>query len=218
MVLHHNHHQHHHHHRHYYHPINLNNPTERIHVSTNIGTKHKASTTTIYLSSSSHPNHKLTHDEISRYSRHLVLSQVGMKGQSLLKNAAVLVIGAGGLGSPCLMYLAAAGVGHIGIVVCHIILYYVKSYLQLYVFLYIVILITLFSHYYNTIIYHEILSQLYYKRMRIQSTSQIYNDKSFMGRRHYTCRNVNLHYKGFEILIHMSKWHYMKRNLHRILP
>lgn len=58
----------------------------------------------------------LTHDEISRYSRHLVLGQVGVKGQSALKNASVLVIGAGGLGSPCLLYLAAAGVGHIGIV------------------------------------------------------------------------------------------------------
>lgn len=59
---------------------------------------------------------KLSNDEISRYSRHLVLSDVGMEGQSKLKDASVLVIGAGGLGSPCLLYLAAAGVGHIGIV------------------------------------------------------------------------------------------------------
>ena len=58
----------------------------------------------------------LSNDEISRYSRHLVLDAVGMKGQQRLKQSAVLVIGAGGLGSPCLMYLAAAGVGHIGIV------------------------------------------------------------------------------------------------------
>lgn len=58
----------------------------------------------------------LTNSEISRYSRHLVLSDVGMKGQIALKNSSVLVIGAGGLGSPCLLYLAAAGVGHIGIV------------------------------------------------------------------------------------------------------
>ncbi|KAG7354681.1 UBA/THIF-type NAD/FAD binding protein [Nitzschia inconspicua] len=58
----------------------------------------------------------LSNDEISRYSRHLVLSDVGMKGQVALKNSSVLVIGAGELGSPCLLYLAAAGVGHVGIV------------------------------------------------------------------------------------------------------
>lgn len=58
----------------------------------------------------------LSNAEISRYSRHLVLSDVGVIGQKDLKNSAVLVIGAGGLGSPCLLYLAAAGVGHIGIV------------------------------------------------------------------------------------------------------
>ncbi|KAL7546588.1 hypothetical protein ACHAWF_009920 [Thalassiosira exigua] len=59
---------------------------------------------------------ELTHDEISRYSRHLVLSDVGVSGQRRLKSSSVLVIGAGGLGSPCLLYLAAAGVGHVGIV------------------------------------------------------------------------------------------------------
>ena len=58
----------------------------------------------------------LTNEEISRYSRHLVLNDVGMAGQKALKDASVLVIGAGGLGSPCLLYLAAAGVGHVGIV------------------------------------------------------------------------------------------------------
>lgn len=59
---------------------------------------------------------ELTKDEISRYSRHLVLGDVGVAGQKAIKNSNVLVIGAGGLGSPCLLYLAAAGVGHIGIV------------------------------------------------------------------------------------------------------
>mmetsp|Transcript_9939 Transcript_9939/g.27824 ORF Transcript_9939/g.27824 Transcript_9939/m.27824 type:complete len:494 (+) Transcript_9939:71-1552(+) len=59
---------------------------------------------------------ELSNSEIARYSRHLVLSDVAMAGQKALKDASVLVIGAGGLGSPCLMYLAAAGVGHIGIV------------------------------------------------------------------------------------------------------
>ncbi|MEM9774323.1 MAG: molybdopterin-synthase adenylyltransferase MoeB [Chloroflexota bacterium] len=58
----------------------------------------------------------LTHKEINRFSRHLILPQVGMSGQQKLKNAAVLCIGAGGLGSPVLMYLAAAGIGRIGIV------------------------------------------------------------------------------------------------------
>jgi len=58
----------------------------------------------------------LSNDEIARYSRHLVLADVGVAGQAALKNASVLVIGAGGLGSPCLLYLAAAGVGHVGLV------------------------------------------------------------------------------------------------------
>mmetsp|Transcript_6516 Transcript_6516/g.9647 ORF Transcript_6516/g.9647 Transcript_6516/m.9647 type:complete len:476 (+) Transcript_6516:171-1598(+) len=58
----------------------------------------------------------LNHDEIRRYSRHLVLGDVGVRGQKAIKKSSVLVIGAGGLGSPCLLYLAAAGVGTIGIV------------------------------------------------------------------------------------------------------
>ncbi len=58
----------------------------------------------------------LTPEEIERYKRHLVLREVGGQGQQRLKAASVLVIGAGGLGAPLLMYLAAAGVGTIGIV------------------------------------------------------------------------------------------------------
>ena len=59
---------------------------------------------------------KLTHSEINRFSRHLILPDVGMVGQQKLKDSAVLCIGAGGLGSPVLMYLAAAGIGRIGLV------------------------------------------------------------------------------------------------------
>jgi len=58
----------------------------------------------------------LSHEEIRRYSRHLIMPEVGMSGQKRLKAAAVLLIGAGGLGSPLAMYLAAAGVGRIGLV------------------------------------------------------------------------------------------------------
>ncbi|MBT3389719.1 MAG: molybdopterin-synthase adenylyltransferase MoeB [Chloroflexi bacterium] len=59
---------------------------------------------------------KLSHDEIFRYSRHLLIPEVGLEGQEKLKAAAVLVIGTGGLGSPVALYLAAAGIGRIGLV------------------------------------------------------------------------------------------------------
>ena len=62
------------------------------------------------------PAAELSVEEVRRYSRHLIIPDVGMAGQKRLKNAKVLAIGAGGLGSPVLMYLAAAGVGTLGIV------------------------------------------------------------------------------------------------------
>src|ERR1700694_483770 len=58
----------------------------------------------------------LSADELERYARHIVLREVGGPGQAALKEASVLVIGAGGLGAPALMYLAAAGVGSLGVV------------------------------------------------------------------------------------------------------
>jgi len=63
-----------------------------------------------------HATADLSHEEIRRYSRHLIMPEVGIEGQRKLKSASVLLIGTGGLGSPLALYLAAAGIGRIGLV------------------------------------------------------------------------------------------------------
>ena len=63
-----------------------------------------------------HVDEQLSPEERARYARHLILPEMGEEGQKKLKKSSVIVIGAGGLGSPTLLYLAAAGVGKIGII------------------------------------------------------------------------------------------------------
>src|SRR5271163_1735038 len=65
----------------------------------------------------------LSKDEILRYSRHLIMPEVGMEGQLKLKNASVLLVGTGGLGAPTALYLAAAGIGPISLVDFHVVDY-----------------------------------------------------------------------------------------------
>ncbi|GMH24998.1 hypothetical protein Nepgr_026841 [Nepenthes gracilis] len=85
-------------------------------ISITNGTVKSDASSPSVLKAASHPNHQLSPDAIYRYSRHLLLPSFGVQGQSNLLNSSVLVVGAGGLGSPALLYLAACGVGHVGIV------------------------------------------------------------------------------------------------------
>src|SRR6266849_6386641 len=72
--------------------------------------------TTVQTQTGAKPGASLSNEEILRYSRHLIMPEVGMEGQLRLKQAKVLLIGAGGLGAPLGLYLAAAGVGKLGLV------------------------------------------------------------------------------------------------------
>jgi adenylyltransferase/sulfurtransferase len=79
-------------------------------------TRHRPEESSVSLPPLVEPAAELSVEEVRRYSRHLIIPDVAMAGQKRLKNAKVLAVGAGGLGSPVLMYLAAAGVGTLGIV------------------------------------------------------------------------------------------------------
>src|SRR5712692_34983 len=72
--------------------------------------------TTVQTQTGAKPVASLSNEEILRYSRHLIMPEVGMEGQLKLKQAKVLLIGTGGLGAPLGLYLAAAGVGRLGLV------------------------------------------------------------------------------------------------------
>src|ERR1041385_5364057 len=89
-------------------------PTEADHVF--FQRRRKLMATITGTPSAASAGRKLSKDEIQRYSRHLIMPEVGMDGQLKLAQAKVLMIGAGGLGAPLGLYLAAAGVGRLGIV------------------------------------------------------------------------------------------------------